>query len=505
MATRASSPPRSQSRSSSSKRGGGSGSRNAGSKNRSNSSRTSSSGSRRPTSRTTNSRARGRSTQPSDGAVIGRGFLALWSGLAHGVGGAVRRIGNAPGDLEPELRRDGTGLLMLATAIVLAAATWWGLPDPVGPWILSAVTTVFGMLSYALPLVLLIGAIRMLRMPGTEGTGGRQVIGWTSLLLGVLGLVNIAKGLPRPDAPEELRQAGGILGFISSSLLADLLTRWVAVALLVLLTVFGLVVVIGSPLREMPARLAAWRRETMPQRPALIRGETEDMEYDGDEAYESPVIEDRPKRRALGRSRSKTAEESPDEETQDLSGVPAGVDGETGEVDPSLIPEPLDGATDVAGDKKPVTAGLPPSALKGEEPDPEPPPHAQIPQRVEQLQLSGDVQYTLPDSELLKPGSVHKTRTAASDDVVRRLTGVLDQFDIDAELTGYTRGPTVTRYEVELGPAVKVEKVTALTKIISYAVASNEVRILSPIPGKSAIGVEIPNTDKEIVSVGDVL
>jgi len=380
--------------------------------------------------------------------------------------------------VDPALRRDGIGLFLLGSAIVVGAAVWWGLPGAAGHAIFIGVASTIGTLCYVAPILLLLMAWRTLRHPDRNGPAGRQVIGWSAIMLGLLGLINIARGLPRTNEPERLRTAGGIIGYISSSLLSDLLTVYVAVPLLILLLLFGVLVVVGIPLHQIPDRIRS-ARARLQHRPVVIEGEVvRELEYGRDKAYDTPVIGDQPGQRP------RSGDDAPQLE---------GSGSETAQSDV----EP----------QRSVTAGLPPGVtvhgVDGEEL--EAPQHTPMPQRVEQLQLSGDVQYLLPDSAILKHGSVHKARTNASDAVVHQLTEVLLQFEIDAHVTGYSRGPTVTRYEVELGPAVKVEKVTALSRNIAYAVASADVRILSPIPGKSAIGIEIPNSDKEVVSLGDVL
>ena len=438
-------------------------------------------------------------------AQLARGLARLWSGLAHLVGSGVRRIGTGAREMDPGLRRDGAGLFLVGLGIVVAAEFWWGLPDPVGHVVHVGVAAVIGTLAYAAPILLALMAWRTLRHPDRNGPGGRQAVGWSALLLGLLGLVNIAHGLPRTNAPEQLREAGGIVGYLSSSLLSDLLTVYVAVPLLALLLVFGVLVVVGIPLHEIPERVRSTREAFRRPVAAAALGSGADLEYGVDRAYDTPVVDEPTPRRRRG-SHAVTAD--------DLAGPAADRADRAHQDADEQAPDPDDEPTQAV--PRPVTAGLPagvvvhgaddPAELAAPAHSPELAPSAgPIPQRVEQLQLSGDVQYLLPDSEMLKPGSVHKARTEASDAVVHRLTEVLRQFEIDAAVTGYSRGPTVTRYEVELGPAVKVEKVTALSKNIAYAVASADVRILSPIPGKSAIGIEIPNVDKEIVSLGDVL
>ncbi|WP_374999564.1 DNA translocase FtsK 4TM domain-containing protein [Aeromicrobium sp. CTD01-1L150] len=455
MATRTSSPPR--------KRPSGSQANKKGP-----ASRSSSSTKRKPAQKRPASKRNG----PGPIAAIGGGILrastAFWLGVAGIVGAVARSIGHSASDLEPEQRRDGVGFALVALGIVGAASIWWQIPGAVAAGIRSAATGTVGMLAWALPLLLFVVAWRTLRHPDRNGPAGRQVIGWSAISGGVLGLVHISHGVPRPNDMDAVREAGGALGFLFSAILMDLLkTPYVVAPLLVLVVLFGLLVVTGTPLHAVPARFAQARDRALGRTPEPEETATTTKRRHpktvADEPYDNPLVDGPDDAQQVEAKRRRAA-----------------------------------GKDDVPAE--PATA-----VVVADDADSTPPPMEPLPVRAEQLALSGDIVYTLPDSTVLREGTPHKARSAASDEVVERLTEVLDQFQIDATVTGYTRGPTVTRYEVELGPAVKVEKVTALSKNISYAVASNEVRILSPIPGKSAIGVEIPNTDKEMVSLGDVL
>ncbi|WP_082481897.1 MULTISPECIES: DNA translocase FtsK [unclassified Aeromicrobium] len=414
-------------------------------------------------------------------AVLGglaRACAAVWLGIAGAVGAVARSIGHSAAELEPEQRRDGVGFGIVALAIVVAAAVWWQVPGPVADAVRAATTGTVGLLAWAVPILFAVIAWRTLRHPDRNGPVGRQVIGWSAICGGVLGLVHLAHGVPRPEDMVEVRDAGGAVGFLFSAIPMDLLrTEYVVAPILVLVVLFGLLVVTATPLHAVPTRLQEARDRALGRHVEDAEAEPEASPRKrhprtvADEPYENPLVDGPDEDRQVSARRRRKAEKA----EADAAAAAASA------MEVDAAPETED-TTDVV---------LPPM---------EP-----LPARAEQLALSGDVVYSLPDSTVLREGSPHKARSAASDEVVERLTEVLEQFQIDAQVTGYTRGPTVTRYEVELGPAVKVEKVTALSKNISYAVASNEVRILSPIPGKSAIGVEIPNVDKEMVSLGDVL
>jgi S-DNA-T family DNA segregation ATPase FtsK/SpoIIIE len=429
----------------------------------------------------------------------GKMIAAAWMLIAGAVGFAARAVGRGARDLDPHHRRDGVGLLTLGVAIVLAASLWARMGNAVGRAIHTAAVDGFGSLSWILPVLAVLLAWRFLRHPDRNSETVRAAIGWTALLLSVLGLIHIAKGSPRPgDGARAIHLAGGYLGYAVSGPLAAALTPWVAAPLLALLAVFGLLVISGTPLHRLPERFAAVR-EMFGGRPRAEQAGDDGLEIDGD--YEAGTGAVRRVRGQIARQiRLRPAIEAGDH-TKPYDTPLVEQDSKRGRP----RPDGGDGLIEALG----FGTHEEPAASVPHEPDPViPVPKPSAPLRnPEQLTLtSGDaIAYTLPPTALLRPGTAPKQRTRANDIVVAALSEVLEQFQVDAQVTGFSRGPTVTRYEIELGPAVKVERVTALSKNISYAVKSADVRIISPIPGKSAIGVEIPNADKEVVSLGDVL
>ena len=301
-------------------------------------------------------------------------------------------------------------------------------------------------------MVLIYFAIRLFRVPDEKAATGRIIVGTITLLISATGLAHLLNGSVGTGATA-IQHGGGWIGYGVSTPLVALMTSMLTYPVLIVLFIFGVLVVTATPASEVFSRISSASRWMWDRKPTR-RVSGEEFEISETPPFESPVV----------------------------AQWNAPVDEDDEELDEEEFDEEF-------------TVAMPRSTTQ------------QIPKdaRPVQLLLSSDSHYELPPEDLLRTGPAAKAKSKVNESVVASLTEVFKQFEIDAEVTGFMRGPTVTRYEVELGNAVKVERITALAKNISYAVASSDVRILSPIPGKSAVGIEIPNADREIVALGDVM
>lgn len=392
------------------------------------------------------------------GSSILRGLGAIWRGLAKYLGKSIRFIAKGAKDLDPAHQRDGFAFLLLILAIMAAAGTWFDGGNIVGRALASFFYGGFGRIGIFTPLVLGYFAFRLFHSPQEKAATGRIVVGAIALLLsstGIAHLLNESEG----TGTTAMHSGGGWLGYGISQPLVVLMTDVLAYPFLILLFFFGLLVTTATPVSSVATRIKntfTWLNSKRPDR------SDEEFEVTDTPPFETPVV-------AAWNKHDDEDEEELDEESFD---------------EEFTVEVPVPKAAPIA-----ATATTTPSSTA----------------RPEQLMLSSDAIYELPSQDLLRAGPAAKAKSKANETVVAALTEVFSQFEIDAQVTGFMRGPTVTRYEVELGNAVKVERITALSKNISYAVASSDVRILSPIPGKSAVGIEIPNADREIVALGDVM
>ena len=393
--------------------------------------------------------------------------------------------------------RDIWGLLAILAAVVLGVSIYSQSPGGVANWPGSASGAVVGLLRVFLPPALVLAGVLLIRsahVHSDESTSEQaeaptdskspqanrespsralQVIGALLAVFVVAGMLDLffeeGASITR-DGLGAYSSGGGLLGALFGSL-AVLLGRWAAVAVLFVLGVFSLSLLTGWSLSYMAQSVA---RAAKPAAQAAGN-------WAGDLFN-------------LGSS------ENADQDAQDHAGLEVNLyDQDDGAAPQKKRPRSKkaveSGPTVVVAGPKPFT---PPSETATELVAPE------------QLGLglgpaaAGSV-WRLPPKSLLSLSGKRTVDTKAVEARGRVLEGALAEHGVETRLVGMVVGPTVTRYELELGVGVKVARLTSLHKDIAYAMASPDVRILAPIPGRQAIGVEVPNKDRQIVNLGDIL
>ena len=413
--------------------------------------------------------------------------------VARGAGSTARSVGRAR-EIEPGHRRDGVALGLLALAVIIAAASWFDAARPVGAWIDSGLRTFVGAAVVLLPLLIAAVALVLMRTEPFPQARPRLVLGSAMVALPVLGLWHLWSG--SPSGPAERQRAGGFIGFAMGGPLSDGLTAWIATPLLIGAALFGVLLLTGTTIREVPETLYDM---------FAARARYGEVDY-GDVDYDEVDYDDDGYGRTPGAGVKESApDDFSDGYYDDPRALADGPQSWQSPAGPSGTPYdnyPLDESVPEASN---LTEPIKPRRKRTARPKVDVPQQATQAQVTQSIERATDGTYSLPPLDLLIAGDPPKRRSSANDQMVDAITSVLDQFKVDAAVTGCTRGPTVTRYEVELGPGVKVEKITALQRNIAYAVATESVRMLAPIPGKSAVGIEVPNTDREMVRLADVL
>jgi S-DNA-T family DNA segregation ATPase FtsK/SpoIIIE len=394
----------------------------------------------------------------------------------------TQRVGQSSRKALSPHKGDIQGVFLVLLAVVVALGIWFEDGGRLGAFMALLFRNLFGYGAYAVPLLVAGLALALFWRPATKDdmVAGRVTIGLLAMLVGGLGLLHLARGAPPADsAPAVLQDSGGLVGAILAAPLARLLSTWGAGALFACVLFLGTLISTRTSVAAVArgissiGRLAGSALTAPPRPPPPPPAPPEVVE---------PVDSGEAPPRRRGRRKAEPA------------------------TDPDDTVEVVVGGPDEAGARAEERDEA--AALKAPPPPTAP---ADLPGAGDAVQLAMTLQakaggaYTTPPESLLRQGRARPVDPRRLDETQRILEKTLEQFEVDAKVPRYTRGPTVTRYEVELGPATKVARVIGLSHDIAYALASPDVRIIAPIPGKSAIGIEVPNRDRELVTLGDIL
>jgi len=409
-------------------------------------------------------------------------------GADSGSGGVIRAFREHLG----AQRRDVGGLALIVLGVLTGLGTYADAAGPVGEFLEAVALGLLGLLGFGMPVVLAwFGLLVVVGRPSPEI--GRIAVGGVVLGLGVLGGLHLGGGTPDPaEGMRGLWMAGGLVGWTAATPLVYALSVWGASAVLVAVTLLGLLVITRTPFSSVVERVGSVFRRTPEQ-----------------ETVEPAATPSR-RRRA-----------SPDGDADATTVIDADArDGATEPLPPTKVRATLAGKS--AKQTSFDDADLPSDKAARNEPEDDDPRQDRVPDPpVERARVPSDPSkrkaskvkpiqdwddYKLPSLELLARGrSLQKESTRTIEAQTAALQETFNQFNIDATVARWSRGPTVTRFEIELGPGVQVKKVANMGDDIAYALAAPDVRIVAPIPGKSAIGVEVPNRQRDLITLGDIL
>jgi S-DNA-T family DNA segregation ATPase FtsK/SpoIIIE len=382
--------------------------------------------------------------------------------------------------------------VVLVTLGVLAAIAFYGNSlDPAGHYARLSMGDLLGWGRFLVPPVAIgVGLLLLIGRRDEEGTRSahepaRVVIGATLILLAIAGLASLAGGSPAlRDTSSQLSSAGGWVGAIVGNPIRSAIGGFGAVTVLLAVLFIATLLLTGTSVRAAVRGAVRGIRWAGSLAAGTTGGVVDD---DVEKAADDDDFPTDPFGRAVG-----TEELDAADATDEYAGEPADGD-EVDEVDADPVPNtsPAHEAPATAVHTAAANGANAANSSNGQELE---------------MRLGPSVgDWRLPPSNLLKHGKPHTIDEKEVDAGGAALVAALSAHGVDTRLVGRTVGPTVTRYELELGTGVKVARVTSLSKDIAYAMASPDVRILAPIPGKSAIGVEVPNRRRELVALGDIL